>query len=36
VQARDIAAAMVNTALRAPRGVTAIESRDIPAAALGR
>jgi len=36
VQARDIAAAMVNTALRAPRGLTVIESRDIPAAAQGR
>lgn len=35
VQARDIAAAMVNTALSAPRGLTVIESRDIPAAAAG-
>lgn len=33
VPALEIAAAMVNTALRAPRGVTVIESRDIPAAA---
>ncbi len=36
VQARDIAAAMVNTALHASRGLTVIESRDIPAAAHGR
>ena len=35
VPASEIAAAMVNTALRAPRGVTVIESRDIPAAARG-
>ena len=35
VQARDIAAAMINTALRAPRGLAVIESRDIPAAAAG-
>lgn len=33
VTARQIAAAMVNTAWRAPRGVTIIESRDIPACA---
>lgn len=33
VAAADIAAAMVNTALRSPAGVTTIESRDIPAAA---
>lgn len=33
VAAGDIAAAMVNTALRSPPGVTTIESRDIPAAA---
>jgi uncharacterized protein YbjT (DUF2867 family) len=33
VPASQIAAAMVNTALRAPRGVTVIESRDIPACA---
>jgi len=36
VQAREIAAAMVNTALRTPRGLTVIESRDIPAAAHGK
>ena len=36
VQAREIAAAMVNTALRTPRGLTVIESRDIPAAAQGK
>jgi hypothetical protein len=30
VQARQIAAAMVATALRSPPGVTVIESRDIP------
>jgi uncharacterized protein YbjT (DUF2867 family) len=35
VPARDIAAAMVNTALRTPLGLTVIESRDIPAAAQG-
>lgn len=35
VPASEIAAAMVNTALRAPRGVTVLESRDIPAAAKG-
>jgi uncharacterized protein YbjT (DUF2867 family) len=33
VPAAEIAAAMVNTALQAARGVTVIESRDIPAAA---
>jgi len=33
VAAADIAAAMVNTALRSPPGITVIESRDIPAAA---
>ena len=33
VAASDIAAAMVNTALRSPPGLTVIESRDIPAAA---
>jgi uncharacterized protein YbjT (DUF2867 family) len=33
VAAADIAAAMVRTALRAPPGVTTIESRDIPQAA---
>jgi uncharacterized protein YbjT (DUF2867 family) len=33
VAATDIAAAMVNTALRSPPGVSTIESRDIPAAA---
>jgi uncharacterized protein YbjT (DUF2867 family) len=33
VAARDIAAAMVNSALHAPGGLTVIESRDIPAAA---
>lgn len=32
VHARDIAAAMVNTALRSPPGTTVIESRDIPVA----
>jgi uncharacterized protein YbjT (DUF2867 family) len=35
VPARDIAAAMVHTALRTPLGLTVIESRDIPAAAQG-
>jgi uncharacterized protein YbjT (DUF2867 family) len=35
VQARDIAAAMVATALREPRGVTVIESRRIPSIAHG-
>ena len=33
VAARDIAAAMIATALRAPPGVTVLESRDIPRAA---
>ena len=33
VAAGDIAAAMVNTALQCPPGVTVVESRDIPAAA---
>lgn len=33
VAARDIAAAMVATALREPQGITVIESRDIPRAA---
>jgi uncharacterized protein YbjT (DUF2867 family) len=36
VPAGEIAAAMVNTALRAPRGLTVIESRDIAAAARGK
>jgi uncharacterized protein YbjT (DUF2867 family) len=33
VHARDIAGAMIQSALRSPAGVTVIESRDIPAAA---
>ena len=33
VAARDIAAAMIHTALRSPAGLTTIESRHIPAAA---
>jgi uncharacterized protein YbjT (DUF2867 family) len=36
VPARDIAAAMVNTALRGSRGLTVIESRDIPKAAADK
>jgi uncharacterized protein YbjT (DUF2867 family) len=35
VAASDIAGAMIATALRAPPGVTVIESRDIPGAAAG-
>lgn len=35
IAARDIAAAMVATAIKCPPGVTVIESRDIPAAARG-
>jgi uncharacterized protein YbjT (DUF2867 family) len=36
VAARDIAAAMVNLALRSTPGVTVVESRDIPSVAGGR
>ena len=36
VAARDIAAAMVSTALRSPAGITIIESRNIPAAARSK
>lgn len=35
VAAGDIAAAMIATALRSPRGVTVVESRDIPRVAAG-
>jgi hypothetical protein len=36
VPATDIAAAMVNVALRSSLGVTILESRDIPEVAAGR